>query len=128
MTHYSIGPRFKAHGYAIPDEVDALIRGGIAVDLSWDNDLMACAGAEFTDGAILRLWVDYPEPGDREIEGDRYIVDLTTEDGSTVEMISTDHVEDAVRVYRAWIDVETKEPKPGKPCRSFLGRHQTVGI
>jgi hypothetical protein len=54
----------------IPKEIIALMRSGEAEDISWHNDTMPSVGKELSNGIIVKLWVDYPDPDDRESSND----------------------------------------------------------
>lgn len=63
------------HGqeYEVPAEIIRLVVEGKLTDISWKNDTCPCF--QVSDG--VKLWVDHPEPHEREsVKGKRFMVEL----------------------------------------------------
>jgi hypothetical protein len=60
--------------YAVPPEIQAFVDCGVLVDTSYGNDI--CPSFEFTKNRDLRIWVDFPDPATREMQGKRFTVTL----------------------------------------------------
>lgn len=55
--------------YAIPSEIIRLYEAGLLEDRSWHNDVcpsFAVPGYPEDDDYITRIWVDHPDPEERE--------------------------------------------------------------
>jgi hypothetical protein len=70
--------------------------------MSWKNDAAPSFGVydEDTDVAV-RLWVDHPDPEQRENWGPRFAVTVTLADGSVAdeETVETDDVNEAIEAW-----------------------------
>lgn len=83
-------------GYAVPDEVGA---AGL-VDISWHNDAApSFVTLEYPDTRPARLWVDHPDPAQREVETAAGRFAVTVDDTDEVHYEGND-VAEAIRVLR----------------------------
>jgi hypothetical protein len=92
--------------YAIPPEVLALVAEGVLADESWHND--ACPhfvrelapSTPTTDRVELSLWVEHPEPAERETGGKRFYVSVGVYGTGSQYGEATEDVADAVAIIR----------------------------
>lgn len=90
----------KEHGagYDVPAIVQYLVDRKVLEDISWHNDTapsFAIADPEKEDFGI-RLWVDHPIKSMRELEGQRFGVQLGMFSSESEDEISTDELEEAL--------------------------------
>jgi hypothetical protein len=57
--------QFRDH--PVPPEIDELVSSGVVQDTSWGNDV--CPSFEmYRHGQGIRIWVDHPDPRQREMK------------------------------------------------------------
>ncbi len=71
--------------YDVPLAIQSIVNDGISQDLSWHNDTAPSFGfindAPGTTALDIRLWVDHPDPSEREKpKSDRYAVQVFSND------------------------------------------------
>lgn len=60
-------------GYDVPETVDRLVKAGVLVDKTWEQDIVPHFEARLRDGSELVLWVDHPNKDRRALpDGPRY--------------------------------------------------------
>ena len=99
------------HGedYAVPKEIEALVASGWLTDESWHND--ACPSftryyPEIGEQTNIRLWVDHPDPGQREVQFLRFalsIEPLCYAERGREEVIATEDLPELLRTM-IWTD------------------------
>src|SRR5262245_56752308 len=69
--------------YAVPTAIMRLVDTGQLTDMSWHDDVCpSFCPADVKDDSI-RLWVDHPDPQQRELGGKRYKIALYNEMGQS---------------------------------------------
>jgi hypothetical protein len=83
--------------YAIPQRVLDLVSEGKLVDASWHNDASPSFATSIEPQSVT-LWVEHPDPAQREIGGPRYCVVEYDENHEMVgeARIVTDDLEEAI--------------------------------
>ena len=97
------------HGaeYAVPPQVLALVGDGLASDDSWRNDTCPRfsyrhnpGGDPYYNEIVVDIWVEHPDPYERESGGARYFVMVSDGGGDAdPDAVWTDDVELACEVF-----------------------------
>jgi len=87
--------------WAVPQEIDALVSSGQLEDSSWHNDTSPSfrRTTPEQDGSIKMLWVDHPDPDQREMYGTRFGVMLLDKEYNPLyedHTLETDNLNEAL--------------------------------
>jgi hypothetical protein len=98
-------PRWVTEFGAAYDVPAAVLDAGLP-DVSWHNDACPAFGSSERDDDHV-LWVEHPDPAERELDGGRFTV--TNANGDSV-LYEGDDVADALAAYRFWTETPADRP------------------
>jgi phage FluMu gp28-like protein len=90
--------------FAVPAEIENLFDTGILTDSSWHNDV--CPSFSLAVCEQVVLWVDHPDPAQREMQGTRYLIV-----GNDDRMLATDDLAEVLNALQVTITVTGAEPR-----------------
>lgn len=100
--------------FNVPREILDLVASGTLDDHSWRNDVCPSFGKEVAQDRFVRMFVERPDPDEREVPGSkRFLISIDEPDGSVTEVLETDDLGSALAALKKEIGVVPAEKPRG---------------
>lgn len=89
--------------YDVPKAIKRMVEIGMLKDMSFKNDSAPSFGySDDEKDLIVRIWVEHPDEGKRELGGKRYAVSVE-KGGASEDHFSTDSVTDVIHKWQEYM-------------------------
>jgi hypothetical protein len=89
-------------------------------DLSWKNDMSPRFTGERADGRKVEVWVEHPDPAQREMGGKRFLMEFKDKDDNTFKVMTTDDLGDALGMIGTFMKTFPGQTQAPQADRSEL--------